>query len=65
MALLDAQTYLTGIKVQTSGSQPAASASNRGQVWVVQGGTGVADVFQICMKGTANTYTWVTIATAP
>lgn len=65
MAWYDRQAFLQGVQVSTASAQPAASAALRGLIWVVQGGAGVADVVQICLKGTADTYSWVTIATAP
>ena len=33
--------------------------------WCVQGGTGVADFCQRCMKTAADTYQWVDVARAP
>jgi len=37
----------------------------RGLVFPFRGGSGVADSLSMCMKGTADTYSWVTIVTAP
>lgn len=54
-----------GLAVTTSAAQPTASVANRGLLWVVQGGTGVGDEVQMCMKGTADTYSWVSIKIAP
>jgi hypothetical protein len=43
-----------------SGSQPSCSAANRGLQWLVLGGAGVADIFQVCQKNAANAYVWTT-----
>lgn len=49
-----------GFKLSTSGSQPTCDASNRGLMWNIQGGAGVADIFQVCQKNAADAYVWVT-----
>jgi hypothetical protein len=50
--------------IPTSGtSKPVASVSVRGQVYTTEGGTGVADVSEICLKSSADTYSWVNLAT--
>ena len=46
-----------------AGTRPAASVSVRGMLWVTQNGAGVADTVEICLKSSADTYSWVTIAT--
>jgi len=46
-----------------AGTRPTASASVRGMIWVTQNGSGVADTVEICLKSSADTYSWVTIAT--
>lgn len=46
-----------------SAALPTAIAELRGCLYVVQGGAGVADVAYICLKGAADTYSWVSIAT--
>lgn len=43
-----------------SGSQPTCSANNRGLQWLIQGGTGVADIYQVCQKDAADAYNWAT-----
>lgn len=48
------------LQQSASGSQPACSSGNRGLTWLVQGGAGVADTFQVCMKNAADAYAWVT-----
>lgn len=40
------------------GALPAATAGHRGRVWVVRGGTGVADQVFLCIKTAADTYQW-------
>lgn len=37
---------------------PTASATYQGKILVVAGATGVADVAYICLKSSANTYSW-------
>lgn len=49
-----------GANVNTAGAQPACSAGIRGKMWIIQGGAGVADIFQICSKTVLDTYVWVT-----
>lgn len=47
-----------GIQVMTSGAQPTCDAAHRGLMWNIEGGAGVADIFQICQKNAANAYVW-------
>lgn len=49
-----------GIQLETAGSPPTCDANHRGLMWNVEGGTGVADVLQICQKDAADVYGWVT-----
>lgn len=49
-----------GVSVDTSTAQPTCDSSHRGLWWVIQGGAGVADVLQICLKDAADAYGWVT-----
>lgn len=50
--------FLGGVELATSGAQPACSATIRGTLWIVQGGAGVADQYQVCKKDAANAYAW-------
>ena len=53
---------------QTGGAvadQPTCDSTKRGAMFNVQATTGNGDIFQICTKGTADTYAWRTIVTAP
>lgn len=43
-----------------SGSQPSCSSSTRGMLFVVRGGSGVADILQACMKASNGSYSWIT-----
>jgi hypothetical protein len=54
---------ITAIQVSSSAALPAASASYRGVIAMVQGGNGVTDALYQCMKSAANTYSWVLIVT--
>lgn len=44
-------------------AQPACDATTRGRVYYLNGGTGVADKYEICMKSAADAYAWKTIVT--
>lgn len=48
-----------GVVLNTTGTQPTCDSSVRGMMWYVQGATGVADAFQICMKDASDVYAWV------
>ncbi len=52
-----------GLTVATPGARPAAAVGLRGQLWVVQGGAGVTDTIQVCLKSAADTYAWIDIIT--
>lgn len=54
-----------GVQLTTSGSQPSCNSGNRGMLWLLQGGSGVPDSFQMCMKKTDNSYAWVVVKAAP
>ena len=53
--------FLGGVELATSGAQPTCSATIRGTLWVIQGGAGVADQYQICEKNAADAYVWSTV----
>lgn len=40
---------------------PTAVEADRGKIIIVNGGTGVADVVQICIKGTDDKYSYKTV----
>lgn len=42
-------------------AQPTCAAAYRGTIWVTNGGAGVKDAAQICMKDATDTYAWRTI----
>ena len=44
-------------------SKPTANAASRGHVYTTEGGTGVADVVEVCLKSSTETYSWVNLAT--
>ena len=50
-----------GISVTTTDAQPAAAEERRGQLWIVRGGPGVADVVQLCVKTAGDAYAWKTV----
>lgn len=47
------------------GSRPTCDSTSRGAMWTTQSGAGIGDIFQVCMKGTADTYAWRDVFTAP
>ncbi|MBI2623584.1 MAG: hypothetical protein HYW65_03350 [Candidatus Liptonbacteria bacterium] len=47
-----------GVRLNTTDSKPTCSASQRGTLWVVQSGAGVADTVQACVKSAADSYAW-------
>lgn len=49
-----------GFQLNTSGTQPTCDAAHRGLTWNLEGGTGVADIFQVCQKTAADIYLWIT-----
>lgn len=49
-----------GLRLAATGGQPTCDSSNRGLMWNVEGGIGVADDFQVCQKTILDTYMWVT-----
>lgn len=49
-----------GVRLSTSGAQPTCDAAHRGLTWNVEGGAGVADLFQVCQKTVLDTYVWIT-----
>lgn len=53
--------FLGGVELATSGAQPACSATIRGTLWVIQGGAGVADIYEICQKDAADVYAWTAV----
>jgi hypothetical protein len=53
------------ITLTTIGSKPACDASRRGAWFTTQGGAGVADKTEQCMKRANDAYAWVAVVTAP
>jgi len=53
---------INAIMVTSPSSLPSASASYRGVIAIVQGGSGVSDALYQCMKSASNNYSWVLIA---
>ncbi len=49
-----------GIRLSTAGAQPTCDSAHRGLMWNVEGGVGVADIFQVCQKDASENYAWVT-----
>jgi hypothetical protein len=55
--------WLYGIFGAAVGSQPSCDSTTRGGTMTVFGGAGVADLFQVCMKNVAGSYSWQTVWT--
>lgn len=53
-------SFAGGVQLKTSGAQPTCDIAHRGTMWNVEGGAGVADLFQVCQKDAADVYGWVT-----
>jgi len=52
------------IGIGNTGAVPTCDAThNRGKLWLVNGGAGVTDTVSICLKASADTYSWVTLMT--
>jgi hypothetical protein len=49
-----------GVQLSTSGAQPTCDSSHRGLMWNIEGGVGVADIFQVCQKNAGDLYVWAT-----
>ena len=47
-----------GLRLNATAAQPACSPATRGTFWVVQGGAGVKDAVQACLKDAQNLYAW-------
>lgn len=47
--------------IGNSAAPPTADANHRGAFWFRQGGTGVADTLQVCIKNADGTYSWKTV----
>lgn len=43
-----------------SGAQPTCAVGIRGLVYNVEGASGAADAFKVCIKDASNNYSWVT-----
>lgn len=49
--------------VANTAAAPTCDATQRGKLWIVNGGTGVTDTVTLCLKAAADTYSWVAITT--
>jgi len=52
----------TGVKDITNGTKPTCGASYRGYRWLIIGGGGVGDNYEVCLKGKDGVYTWSALA---
>lgn len=49
--------------IGNTGAAPTCDATQRGKLWIVNGGAGVTDTVTLCLKAAADTYSWVVITT--
>lgn len=49
-----------GIVSDVTGAKPSCAIGVRGSIFITEGASGAADVFQVCLKDAANAYGWVT-----
>lgn len=52
-----------GVRLNTVTARPTCAVGIRGDMWVVQGATGVTDTLAVCLKSAANAYAWISIVT--
>jgi competence protein ComGC len=50
-----------GVRLNTSTARPTCDSSQRGTIWVVQNGAGVADTASVCAKNAADSYAWTAL----
>lgn len=50
-----------GIYFTTNGAKPACAVGMRNAIYIVQGGAGVKDTFEVCLKDAGDAYAWRTI----
>lgn len=50
-----------GFRLSTGGAQPTCNSGNRGKLWNIQGGAGVADNYEICQKDASDVYAWTPV----
>jgi hypothetical protein len=48
------------VSIGMSSQQPTCNAESRNWHYTIQGGTGVADIYQICLKNSSDAYAWIT-----
>lgn len=48
------------LKSAAIASQPTCAAGVRGAIFNIEGASGAADVFQVCLKDASNNYSWAT-----
>lgn len=52
-----------GFQLYDPGTKPTCNAARRGSVYYDAGGAGVADTYEMCGKSSADSYSWVALAT--
>ena len=59
------RTYVqaSGPADDTGGAKPTCDAGSRRSRWFTEGGAGVADTYEVCMKDAADAYAWEVVAT--
>lgn len=54
----DQSSFAGGVRNATDGTKPTCDYDHRGLQWQTWGGSGVADVFEVCMKDASDAYAW-------
>jgi hypothetical protein len=55
-----------GLKVNsTLATKTCSSNADRGTMWFTQGGTGTADMLELCVKNANDTYSWKVVVLSP
>lgn len=49
---------VSDVQIKTPSTQPTCTSQLRGKVWNVEGGSGVADQPQMCIKNSSDIYVW-------
>lgn len=52
---------LAAEEISVVAEAPTAVATDRGKIIILDGGTGVADIVKVCVKGTDDEYSYVTV----
>lgn len=54
-------TFNGQLDLNDPGAKPTCDSTTRGQLWYDEGGAGVADTFEVCIKSSGGTYSWKSV----